>query len=54
MEARWLQEIRLCPYYENELLTRILITPKKYGYNAEYIRFCEVHGTVKSRWEKGA
>lgn len=54
MEARWLQEINTCPYCEERLLTRILITPKKHGYNAEYIKFCEVHGTVKSRWEKGA
>lgn len=53
MKAKWLQETFVCPYCREELLTRILITPKRYGYNAEYIKFCEEHGTVGSVWERG-
>lgn len=52
MNFKHIQNMGHCPHCNEKLMTRVLIKPNRYGYEAEHIKFCEEHGTIKSAHER--
>lgn len=53
MKAKQIQTLQHCPHCDRVLRNVVIIQPKKYGYNAEYIKKCKKCGVVKSEFEGG-